>query len=113
MFKKENRLVPGVRFNNSFFVALPQFTLKEKKNGLAVNRFGVVVSKKVDKGAVGRNEVKRFIRTILMGLGSSMGSGHDILVIVKKEILSRTREENFLAIQSALEKAGVIRGEKQ
>ena len=109
MFKKENRLVPGIRFNDSRFIASPQFTLKEKKNGLNVNRFGIVVSKKIDKRAVGRNEIKRFIRTAIMNLDRKMNTGHDILIIVRKEILGKTKEENLLTIESSLEKAGAIR----
>lgn len=109
MFKRENRLVPGVKFNNSRLASTPQFILKEKVNGLTVNRFGIVVSKKIDKRAVGRNKVKRFFRTELANLDKKMNAGHDILLIVKKEILSKTKEENQLAIKNALGKVGVLR----
>lgn len=108
MFKKENRLVPGIRFNDSRPITNPQFILKEKKNGLNVNRFGIVVSKKIDKRAVGRNKVKRFLRTAIMNLDRKMNTGHDILIIVRKEILSKTKRENLLTVESSLEKAGVI-----
>lgn len=109
MFKKENRLVPGIRFRNSYLLSIPQFILKERKNGLAVNRFGIVVSKKIDKRAVGRNRIKRLLRTALMNLYGKMNAGHDILFIVKKGILDKTKEENLIAIEGALEKAGIIR----
>jgi ribonuclease P protein component len=109
MFKKENRLVPGVRFGNSHLVISPQFILKEKENNLNVNRFGIVVSKKIDKRAVGRNRVKRFFRTTLMDLYGKMNTGHDILFIIRKEILGKTKEENSLAIENALGKAGIIK----
>lgn len=109
MFKKENRLVPGIRFNNSHLFTTPQFILKEKENELTVNRFGIVVSKKVDKRAVGRNKIKRFFRTSLMNLYGEMNPGHDILLIIKKEILSKTKEENLFTIENALRKAGVLK----
>lgn len=109
MFKRENRLVPGVKFNNSFFSADPQFILKEKKNGLTVNRFGIVVSKKIDKRAVARNKVKRFFRQALSELNKNMHPGHDIILIIKKEILNKTQNENLLTIKNALRKAGVMR----
>lgn len=108
MFKRENRLVPGVSFSGSHLIANPQFVIKEKKNGLTVNRFGIVVSKKVDKRAVGRNKVKRFIRTALLDLSEKMNAGHDILLIAKKEILNKTEEENLLAIKSSLDRLGII-----
>lgn len=111
MFKKENRLVPGVRFNNSRPISIPQFVLKEKANRLTINRFGIVVSKKIDKRAVGRNKIKRFFRTLLMNLFGKMGVGHDILIIVKKGILEKTKEENLIAIEDALRKTGVVKDE--
>ncbi len=109
MFKKENRLVPGIKFSNSCLVTVLQFVLKERKNELGVNRFGIVVSKKIDKRAVGRNKIKRFLRTALTNLYGKMNVGHDILFIVKKGILSKTKAENLLEIKNALKKAGVIK----
>ena len=109
MFKRKNRLVPGVRFNNSYFFIAPQFVLKEKKNGLTINRFGIVVSKKTDKRAVGRNKIKRFLRTALVKLSGKMNTGHDILFIVKKGMLDKAKEENLFAIENALGKAGIIK----
>ena len=38
-----------------------------------------------------------------------MSAGHDILIIVKKGISGKTEEENMLAIENGLSKAGVIR----
>lgn len=109
MFKKENRLVPGIKFNNSRLIAVPQFILKQKENGLDLNRFGIVVSKKIDKRAVGRNNLKRFFRTTLMKLYGKMSTGHDILIIVKKGMSEKNKGENELAIKDALGKAGIIR----
>lgn len=109
MFKRENRLVPGAGFGNAYLLSIPQFVLKEKKNELNLNRFGIVVSKKVDKRAVGRNAIKRFLRQALMKLAHKMSVGHDILLIVKKGILDKTKEENLSTIERALEKAGIIR----
>lgn len=114
MLKRENRLVRGVRFNNSHSFSTPQFVLKERKNGLMRNRFGIVVSKKIDKRAVVRNNLKRFLRTSLTNLDRKMSHGYDMLFITKKEILGKTKEENLLAIENALEKAGFMKtkGEK-
>ncbi len=109
MFKKENRLVPGTRFDKSHVFTVPQFVLKEQGNLLGVNRFGIVVSKRTDKRAVVRNKVKGFFRTAFMNLGKTMNAGHDILVVTKKEILNGTSEENLLVIESVLKKAGIIK----
>ena len=109
MFKRENRLVPGVRFNNFHILTVTQFTLKNKENNLGLNRFGIVVSKKVDARAVVRNKVKRFFRTELMNINKKIVAGHDILFLVKKEVLNKTKEENLLAIKNALEKTGLLK----
>jgi ribonuclease P protein component len=107
MFKRENRLVPGIRFTNSHSLTTPQFVLKERKNGLNINRFGIVVSKKIDKRAVGRNKIKRCFRSVFLNLEQKMNAGHDILLIIKG-IENKTKEENALAVEQTLEKAGVI-----
>lgn len=109
MFKRENRLVGGVRFNNSYSFSVPQFVLKERKNGLLLNRFGIVVSKKIDKRAVVRNKIKRIFRNVLVDLNNNMVPGHDMLFIAKIGILSKTKEENYSIIKNAIEKAGIIK----
>lgn len=109
MFKRENRLAGDVRFKGFHSFSAPQFVLRVKKNRLTINRFGIVVSKKVDKRAVVRNKIKRFLRTKLANLDKKMSFGHDILFIVRKEILNRTKEENQLAIENVLGEAGVIK----
>jgi ribonuclease P protein component len=112
MFKKENRLVPGVKFNKASFTNVPQFILKEIKNNLEVNRFGVVVSKKIDKRAVIRNKVKRSFRNALYNLNEKIVSGHDILIIVKKGVLGKTEEENRVFLEDVLKKKGILINEK-
>jgi ribonuclease P protein component len=108
MFKRECRLVPGVKFTNSRLLAVPHFVLKEKANGLRVNRFGIVVSKKIDKRAVERNQIKRFYRQTLEELNGNIGPGHDILLIVKKKILDGDKEENRSTIEKFLSKKGFV-----
>ncbi len=109
MFKKENRLVGAIRFNNSHSFSVPQFVLKERKNGLLLNRFGIVVSKKIDKRAVIRNRIKRMFRSSLEILNKNMTPGHDILFIARPGILSKTKEENRDLIKNIIEKSGLIK----
>ncbi len=109
MLKRENRLVGGVRFNNSYSFSVPQFVLKTKKNGLLINRFGIVVSKKIDKRAVARNKTKRIFRSALVDLSRNMVSGHDMLFIVKIGVLNSNEEEVRSAIKTTLEKAGLMK----
>lgn len=109
MFKRENRLVPGISFNKSYLFSAPQFVLKEKRNGLLINRFGIVVSKKIDKRAVIRNRIKRMFRSSLEILNKNMKPGHDILFIIRGGVLDNTKEENQEIIKNAIKKAGFIK----
>ena len=86
-----------------------KFNLKVKKNEMGINRFGIVVSKKVDKRAVIRNKLKRIFREALIELSKTMPSGHDILLITKKEALGKTKEEEIILLKNALEKLEVIK----
>lgn len=107
MFKRENRLAAGVRFNNSYSFSTSQFVLKIRKNGLALNRFGIIVSKKIDKRAVGRNKIKRAFREALISLMKNMVFGYDMLFIAKPGILNKTKEEIERLAEESLRKAGV------
>lgn len=109
MFKRENRLAAGVRFNSSRFFTTPLFVLKVKENNLNLNRFGIVVSKKIDKRAVARNKIKRIFRSSLIALNKNMTVGHDILYIAKSGIINKTKEEACLLIKDSLQKAGFIK----
>ncbi|MBI2028651.1 MAG: ribonuclease P protein component [Candidatus Levybacteria bacterium] len=108
MFKRQNRLPRGVGFYNSNFFSTPFFVLKVKGNGLIVNRFGIVVSKKIDKRSTVRNKIKRIFRSILIDLNKDIISGQDMLFIVKKEILNKTNNKIDLQIRGVLEKARLI-----
>lgn len=108
MLKKENRLVGSVVFGKSFFFSSPLFILKEKRNGLENNRFGIVVSKKVDKRAVVRNKIKRILRSSIVVLNRNMTAGHDMLVITRKEILNKKQDEVSKELKRAFEKSGFI-----
>ncbi len=83
--------------------------MKKRINGLTLNRFGVVVSKKIDKRAVVRNKIKRIFRNALTDLNRNMMPGHDILFIARKDILNKTKEENIGLIKKIIEKAGLIK----
>ena len=98
-------MVRGIRFNNSNSFSVPQFVLKERKNGLPLHRFGIVVSKKIDKRAVVRNRIKRLFRNTLENLNKNMEPGHDILFIVRSGILDKMQKENQELIKQAIEKA--------
>ncbi len=64
----------------------PLFSLKFLKNSSKQTRFSVVVSKKIDKTAVGRNLIKRKIREISRNMFKNKGIFFDMVVLVKKKL---------------------------
>ena len=74
------------RFNGVFL------NIYHKPNQLQFNRFGLIVSKKINKKAVGRNYMKRVIRSVFRNTVTS--KKFDIVIQVKKNF---TRE-NFLMV---------------
>lgn len=109
MFKSQNRLPRGVGFYNSSFFPTSLFVLKVKENGLIVNRFGIIVSKKIDKRAVARNRIKRVFRQTLVNLNKEMEFGYDMLFIVKPGIINRNSDEIAIIVKQVLEKAKYIK----
>ena len=57
------------------------------------NRFGIIVSKRIDKRAVGRNRIKRVLSACLFEIQEKLLPGHDILFIIKKEASGKTKRE--------------------
>lgn len=92
MFKKENRLGSSIRFLNPVVYNTAYFTLKIAKNDTKNNRFGFIVTKKVDKRAVVRNKVKRKVRLCFEGLKLDIKPGYDMLCFIKAPATDSTFE---------------------
>ena len=93
MLKKEYRLLKETKFNKEGLYASPFFVLKLAKNEKSFNRFGFVVSKKIDKRATARNRIKRQIRVCIEDNFAKIRPGYDMLFILKKNILGKTTKE--------------------
>ena len=104
MLKRKFRLTKGIRFNNSRLFYDSFFTIKVKENRLSFNRFAIIVSKKVDKRAVVRNRIRRLISSSLEELYNDLRQGKDMIFIVKKEAVNKSRKDLFQAIKYALKK---------
>ena len=65
MLKKKYRLLKETKFNKGDLYTSPFFVLRLAKNEKSFNRFGFVVSKKIDKRATARNRIKRQIRVCI------------------------------------------------
>lgn len=109
MLKKKFRLPSGTKFNNSRLISNPLLTIKTKKNGLLLNRFSTIVSKKIDKRAVVRNRIKRLINSCMEELYKNLKQGHDMIIIAKRDAININRQEFCREINLGLKKAGFLK----
>lgn len=93
MLKKKYRLLKETKLDKKDLYASPFFVLKVTKNEKSFNRFGFIVSKRIDKRATVRNKVKRGIRVCIEGNFDKIKPGYDMLFILKKQMLSKTTKE--------------------
>ena len=97
MFAKKYRVTNIKDFNKifrngkSFYGDF--FMVKVLKNDLELNRFAVVVSKKVSLKAVERNEIKRKLREVLKKNVDLFPENCDAIVYANKSILNKSSDE--------------------
>lgn len=107
MLKKENRL-KLVRLINPKVFSSSDFTLKTVNNGLDINRFAFVISKKVDRRAVARNSLRRKFSSIIEELSGNIRIGIDFVFYPKSRSLISDRESLLLEIKEILSKGKLI-----
>lgn len=77
-------------------------------NELEKNRIAVIAGRSVG-GAVQRNLAKRRIRSAFQGFQYSLHNGFDIVIIARKPILEIEYQSLVDALQSLLDKAGLMK----
>lgn len=75
-----------------------------KKNSEETSRFGVIVSKKVDKLAVHRNRVKRSITESIRRNIGDIETGYDMVFLVKKSLMKESTESIMNKVQKWIRK---------
>jgi len=76
----------------------PFFVLRYQENGLAHFRYAVVVSKKVDARAVGRNRLRRRV-TALLEKENPKNPPRDLVFFLKKAIIELNNNQIKTEIQ--------------
>lgn len=112
MLPKENRLTKKKDFEKVLkkgrgFRQKALF-LKIIENNLPQSRFGVIVSKKTEKKAVGRNKIKRQIRDIVWKNINNAKKGYDLVLIAQPEIKEKSFKEKLLIIDNAFKKINFL-----
>lgn len=92
MLKKNLRLLGPVSKKSKVLFA-PEFDIKYEENGSEKNKFGFIVSKKIDKRAVVRNRIKRIVRKAVEENLSSIKTGHNFLFILKINAVEKEKKE--------------------
>lgn len=97
LLKKKGKIVHSKTFGLIF-----------SDNDKGITRAGVIVSKKIDKRAVKRNQIRRSIFGILQNLITKMNKDFDILFLVKPQIVNQGKEELEREITKTLSDLKII-----
>lgn len=91
MFTRDRRLTKDKQFAAVFKTGRssyhPAMVVRAAENHSQTNHFGVIISNKVSKLAVVRNQLKRRVRYILNKHALFLAQGFDIVVICSRESL--------------------------
>lgn len=98
-------------YKNGRAVRSHAITIKYIKNPYrAHSRFSVVVSKKVHKGAVGRNRIRRRLYEVVRHEIPKLQAPHDIAIMVfSSEVMTMPYDELIDAVQQLFSSAGLYK----
>jgi len=102
MLARQYRLPRSVAFHNARVLVTPYFKVLVRENNLSHNRFGFVVSKKIDKRAVMRNRLRRILATAVSQ--NLLSDSKDMLLMVKQSFVKEKTQEITSLVQSTMEK---------
>ncbi|MCL5970386.1 MAG: ribonuclease P protein component [Patescibacteria group bacterium] len=108
MLKKKYRLKQGTRFKNASVLDTSFYKILITENGLNINRYSFIVSKKVDKRAVIRNKTRRKVRACIEKMLEGIKKGHDMLFFIKKEAVQEDMENICGSIENTFRKANLL-----
>jgi len=108
MLAKKYRLPSRARVGNGLFLSCSELNVKISQNGLSFNRFSVIVSKKIDKRATVRNRIRRLIYAVVGEIFQKSKKGLDILFIIKRAAVGKSKKDFYVIIESLLKKAGFL-----
>lgn len=96
-----------MKLGQRFFVE--SFYIKVLKNNLANNRYGIMISLKVDKKAVVRNKIRRRFNEILRLNDLKIKQGYDIVILAKDVIKNTPYSQNKQDLGFLLQRANLLK----
>jgi ribonuclease P protein component len=108
MLRRVYRLPSTVRLVRPKTFPSQTVLMKTSPNGLAYNRFGFIISKKVAKTAVDRNRTKRKIRACIESMFGQLNKGYDTLFVIHRNIADTDGQAVFSEIKLLLKKGGML-----
>ncbi|MBI2577293.1 MAG: ribonuclease P protein component [Candidatus Wildermuthbacteria bacterium] len=112
MLPKALRLTKTKEFERVFrgrnSVRSEGIVVRRKENQFPFSRFAVVVSKKVSKKAVERNQIRRFLSEAIRKRISEINNGWDIVIIALPGLSIKTEEEAARIAWKAFKKASLL-----
>ncbi len=101
MLKKEYRL-KSVLLKSPRVFSSQFFSLKVASNKGEISRFAFVVSKRIDKRAVVRNQLKRKIRSCIEQIFDSIETGNDFVIYPRKAAIDAAGDQVLEEIKGIL-----------
>jgi ribonuclease P protein component len=89
-------------------VQSPFFVFRFQKNNEVVSRFAVVVSKKIDPKATGRNRIRRIFSEALLRMMKEQEMLIDGIFYVRKPVASLNLDETYQQIKTLFKKHAII-----
>jgi len=112
MLPKDNRLKKKMDFTRIYRKGRSYSTLylwiKVLPNHLDHNRIGFVVSRKVSKKAVTRNQIKRRLRFLMRSYLPLISPGYDIVLTGRREIIKKSYQEVSQTLHKLLQKTQLL-----
>lgn len=108
MLKKKYRLRPRNKLQQPRVYRTQFFTLNVVNSNLPYNRYGFVISKKVDKRASVRNKAKRKLRWCIEKIQERVSGGHDMLFYLKKNVIQTPSPTLYSLVEQIFKKEKLL-----
>lgn len=82
--------------------------LKLTRTALSVNRFGIVISKKVSASAVGRNRKRRLLKEAIRAYAPKLKGGVDAAIVVQPTFGAQNLAETKAIVEKLFRKASLF-----